>query len=221
LAFSINRQGRQAIYNRADGKEYYLPKTRTVPRHYYESHRARALNKPQSSWEGRRLKQFCVTPDNLELTFKRVGDGKFELVGKAPTEMIERKRVDLMGKKAFKPYTNELYTWVTTMYPLMRDQLSWQLRNDVEQQAADVAKEHGIKDYKRSYNSPLQNCEGELMRKIILNKEHVLRYPLGVAAMFAFHEGYMEGDTKEGRAAYTRWVNKALGFNMIVKEEKK
>ena len=224
LIFRNGRHGQQAIYNRANSTRYYLPKTRTVPRHHYESIKERALRQPQSRWEAYRLKEICVGPDKLELTFKRVGDGKFELVGEAPKEMIDRKRVDLMGKKKFKPHLDELYAWVNTMYPMMHKQLGWNLRMEVEQQVNDLAVQHKFEGYRRSYSDLLSNCEADLMRKVLLDKEHLLRYGLGMAAMFAFHEGYINAEHGEEsrycRASYTRWANRMFGFNKIVKEEK-
>ncbi len=224
LIFRNDRQGQQTIYNRANSTGYYLPKTKTIPRHQYESMREKALKRPQNSWEACRLKEFCVGPDKLELTFKRVGDGKFELVGEAPKHMVDRKRVDLMGKKKFKPHLDELYAWVKTMYPMMHMQLNWSLRMDVEQQVNDLAVQHKLEGYRRSYSDLLSNCEADLLRKALLDKEHVLRYGLGMAAMHAFHEGYDGAEagyeTKRGRAAYTRWANRMFGFNKIVKEEK-
>ena len=224
LIFRNDRRGQQTIYNRANSTGYHLPKTKTVPRHQYESMRERALKSPQSSWEGRRFKEFCIGPDKLELTFKRVGDGKFELVGEAPKHMIDRKRVDLMGKKKFKPHLDELYAWVKTMYPMMHRQLDWKMRMEVEQLVHEIATQHKLEGYRRSYNDLLSNCEADLMRKALLDKEHVLRYGLGMAAMFEFHGGYLNAgqgeESRYCRAAYTRWANHMFGFNKIVKEEK-
>lgn len=238
LWFRINRQGRQAIYNRSEGKEYYLPKTKTVPRHIYESRRERAQR--HESYKA----QFaaCMRDfDNLSLTFKRTKEGRFELVGEAPKEMVKRVRVEKDAKQLVKAEIAELYDWVAAMLPLMRSQLNYELRTSVSSQLDELAKTHKFDGYARSWGSLLGNCEPKLIRAILQDSQHPMRYALGIAAMFEVNDAVtpLERLRNNGRdysdmsdedfakllrtrtrATYTRWINRVAGFAKVIKEEK-
>lgn len=221
LWFRANRQGRHAIYNRSEGEEYYLPKTRTVPRYVYEYYKENAEN---SSWAREHMKACQLEPDNLGLTFKRNPDGRFELVGTAPKEMVKRIRVAVSEKAKFKSHINELYEWVSTMYPLLKGQLGWDLRRQMDERLKELANEHNISGYKYSWRKLFESCELELVRSILSDPHHPMRYEFGVAAMFEIDGAVSGRDEDEvrkvARAAYTKWINNIAGFSSVIKEAK-
>lgn len=238
LWFRINRQGRHAIYNRSEGKEYYLPKTRTVPRHVYE-HYKEQVSGTSGEWLKKRLRDSQLAFDNMSLTFKRTKEGKFELVGEAPREFVKKTRVDLMGKKKFKPHVNAVYDWAVTMHPLLRSQLNWGFRNEAGKRLQDIAKEHGIKFYGSNWGDLFSGADPNLIRKILIDPQHPMRYEFGLAAIFAIHDAAVRiGDNRmwnyseltdeafeklqrsKMRAAYTKWINNKAGFAKVIKEEK-
>lgn len=239
LWFRINRQGRQAIYNRAEGKDYYLPKTKTVPRHVYEHLKDRA--KQGSDWYKKHLRACMVDFDNMSLTFKRTKEGKFELVGEAPKEFVKKVRVLKDEKAKYKVAIDTVYDWAMTMYPLMRTQLNWNLRNETGKRLEDIAKEHSIKDWVPSWNALFVRANPNLIRKILTDEQHPMRYEFGIAAMFEIHDvvepmdrhrqnGWTHADLSDEdyeklrrsktRAAYVKWINKMAGFAKTIKEEK-
>ena len=70
-----------------------------------------------------------------------------------------------------------------------------------------------------------------LVRKILADEDHALRYHLGVAAMFAIHDAMpisgswgMKATAEEAlalsRRAYNKWINKVAGFSAVIKESK-
>jgi len=240
LWFRINRQGRQAIYNRSEGKEYYLPKTKTVPRHvYFQLREDKERHKNQHT--NKRFEAVRLGFDNLSLTFQRQANGTFTLVGEAPVETVNRIRIDKNTKAAFKDGIAELYEWVSAMLPLMRSQLNYELRREMAKQVEDLCATHKLVGYRSSWSSLFANTEPELIRSVFADAQHPLRYALGIAAMFEVnaaatelerlrdndwhYSGMSEGDfdkltASKVRAAYTRWVNKVGGFTTVTKEEK-
>lgn len=227
LWFRNNRQGRHAIYNRAEGKEYYLPKTKTVPKYVYERHKEQA--EKGNTWAKKYLASSQLRFDNLSLTFKRLGNGTFELLGGAPKEMVKRTRVNMGEKAKYKKDIDEVYAWAMTVCPLMRTQLDWNFRNEVEQNLRETAMEKSVKGFNPSYGGLFTSSKPELIRAILSNPEHPMRYEFGVAAMFVIDveiEYRKRDDLTEAelqskvRAAYTRWINKLAGFAKTIKEEK-
>lgn len=236
LWFRINRQGRQAIYNRAEGKEYYLPKTKTVPRHVYEQRKDQAK---QGSWGAGHFKGCQLHFDNLSLTFKRTKEGKFELVGEAPKEMVKKVRVLKDQKAKYKVAIDTVYGWAMTMYPLMRTQLNWNFRHETSKRLQEIAKAHGVKNWVLGWNALFSNAEPSLIRDILTDEQHSMRYEFGVAAMFEIHDAVETTERKrdweykgmsdedfeklqrsKARAAYNRWINNMAGFAKTIKEEK-
>lgn len=236
LRFRINRQGRHAIYNRAEGKEYYLPKTKTVPRYVYEANKENAA---KNKWYTQRFKDCMVGFDNMSLTFQRTAEGKFVLVGKAPKEMVERKRVLKDDKAKFKKHIDEVYEWALTMYPLMRDQLNWGFREETNKRLRDIAKEHNVEGFEGGWRDLFELCKPQLIRNILAQPDHVMRYEFGLAAMFAIkaamglasdkrnweYKGMSDEDFEallktKVRAHYVRWINALAGFTKTIKEEK-
>ena len=239
LWFRINRQGRQAIYNRSEGEEYYLPKTKTVPRYVYEKYKEDAGR--NCAWSKRSLTTMQRDFDNMSLTFKRTAEGKFELVGEAPKEMVKKVRVDLMGKKRLKTHIGAFYEWVMTMYPLMRGQLSWQFREEVRNEANSIAETNKIKGYVKRWSGLFGESEPNLIKAIVSDDQHPLRYSFGVAAMFVIHdivenidrnrangwdnaglsdEEFEKLKRAKARAKFNDWINKMAGFAKVIKEEK-
>jgi hypothetical protein len=229
LWFRQTREGKQYIYNRAAGQTLHLPKTRTVPRHILEHHKQQAA-KGKSSWYTKRyLKAFQTGDDGLSVTFKRGADGRFTLVGEPHKVMVDRTRVNKDEKREFKPHIEALYAWAQAMYPMMRDQLNWSFRIDMNKQLDQIAAEHKIKGYVNSHSALFLNAETSLVRAILKDPEHVMRYGLGAAAMVCLRdaEGSYNGDkgdvkelAKHIRARFNRWINEMAGFATKVKMEK-
>ena len=228
LWFRQTREGLQYIYNRAAGQTLHLPKTRTVPRHIFEHHKQQAAKKA-SSWYTERHRAFQTGDDGLSVTFKRESDGRFTLVGEPQKVMVNRTRVNKDEKREFKPYIEALYDWAQTMYPMMRDQMNWNFRMEMNKQLDQIAAEHKIKGYSKSHAILLMNTEKALVRAILKDPEHVMRYGLGVAAMLDMHdaERSYNGDKddvkalgKHIRACFNRWINETAGFATKVKMEK-
>jgi hypothetical protein len=229
LWFRQTREGKQYIYNRAAGQTLHLPKTRTVPRHIVEHHKQRAA-KNNTSWYAKRLlNAFQTGDDGLSVTFKRGADGRFTLVGEPHKVMVDRTRVNKDEKREFKPHIEALYEWAQTMYPMMRDQLNWSFRMEMNNQLNQLAKEHGVDGYTDSHAVLFVNAEKALVRAILKDPEHVMRYGLGVAVMMSMHdaERSYNGDKddvtalgKHVRACFNRWINATAGFATKVKMEK-
>jgi hypothetical protein len=229
LWFRQTREGKQYIYNRAAGQTLHLPKTRTVPRHVLEYHKQQAAKGISSWYIARYLKAFQTGDDGLSVTFKRESDGKFTLVGEPHKVMIDRTRVNKDEKREFKPHIEALYGWAQTMYPMMRTQLNWSFRMEINKQLEQIAAEHKIKGYTKSHSILFVDADATLVRAILKDPEHVMRYGFGVAVMMSMHDaersynGY-DGDAealaKHIRARFNRWINGMAGFATKVKMEK-
>jgi hypothetical protein len=229
LWFRQTREGKQYIYNRAAGQTLHLPKTRTVPRHIVEHHKQQAANSKSSWYIARYLKAFQTGDDGLSVTFKRGADGRFTLVGEPHKVMVDRTRVNKDEKREFKPYIEALYGWAQTMYPMMRDQLNWSFRMEMNNQLNQLAKEHGVEGYSKSHSALFLHAEKALVRAILKDPEHVMRYGFGVAVMMSMHDGErsyygdksdVEALAKHIRARFNRWINEMAGFATKVKMEK-
>lgn len=142
--------GKQFIYVRPTGTTVHLPKTRTVPRHTYAYYVKQAAKGHGyvSRWEA----QTTDKPDGLSVVFKREQNGGFTLVGDKHPVMVDRMRVQKDIKAAFKPYIEAVRTTVEALYPMMKSQLNWSLRNECAKELLDIAKKHAL-DYRRSYNN--------------------------------------------------------------------
>jgi hypothetical protein len=229
LWFRQTREGKQYIYNHGQGQTLHLPKTRTVPRHVLEYHKQRAAKNNTSWYTKRYLKAFQTGDDGLSVTFKRESDGKFTPVGEPHKVMVDRTRVNKDEKREFKPHIEALYGWAQAMYPMMRDQLNWNFRMEINKQLEQIAAEHKIKGYTKSHSILFVNADATLVRAILKDPEHVMRYGFGVAVMMSMHdaEGSYNGDmgdvealAKHIRARFNRWINEMAGFATKVKMEK-
>jgi len=227
-----NKDGKQ--YIRCASGDIYLPKTMSVPRHVYEEYKEQASK--ASGWAATRLKTTTPDEDNLSVTFKRTEAVGFEVVGTPPTEYINRIRVKREDKAAFKPHIEQLWSWATIMYPLMKDQLGWSFYHETGKEMQRLANLHKIDGYRVSYsNGVFSNCDVNLIRAILADPEHVLRYGLGIAALDAIHtvaswwrnhnhdlipEDFEKQQRKDARAEFNRFINKVCGFSATVKEVK-
>lgn len=229
LWFRQTREGKQYIYNRAAGQTLHLPKTRTVPRHILEHHKKQGANSKSSWYIARYLKAFQTGDDGLSVTFKRGADGRFTLVGEPHKVMVDRTRVNKDEKREFKPHIEALYSWAQAMYPMMRDQLNWNFRMEINKQLEQIAKDHGIEGFAKSHSALFLNAEKEFVRAILKDPEHVMRYGFGVAVMMSMHDGErsyygdksdVEALAKHIRARFNRWINEMAGFATKVKMEK-
>lgn len=224
LYFCNGRNGVQHVRCHTNGTYYYLPKTKTVPKHVYERYKEQAAS--GANWAKQQLKESMSDFDNLSLTFKRVGDRKFELLGEAPKEVVKRTRVDKDAKLALKPQIEEVFQWAATMYPLMRTQLNWNLKAEIRQRLGEIATERKIEGYYSDWSRLFGSCTPDLVRAIIANPEHPMRYEFGVATMFEIDSAMdTDADGEKGnhslaRTAYNKWINRVAGFAKIIKEEK-
>jgi hypothetical protein len=186
--------------------------------------------KNKSSWyTARYLKAFQTGDDGLSVTFKREADGHFTRVGEPHKVMVDRTRVNKDEKREFKPHIEALYAWAQAMYPMMRDQLNWNFRMEINKQLEQIAKDHGIEGFAKSHSALFLNAEKEFVRAILKDPEHVMRYGFGVAVMMSMHDGErsyygdksdVEALAKHIRARFNRWINEMAGFATKVKMEK-
>jgi len=227
LWFRQTREGLQYIYNRSAGQTLHLPKTRTAPRHIFEHWKAAAKKNPKSRWEERYLKAFQTGDDGLSVTLKREANGCFTLVGEPQKIMVNKTRVNKDEKREFKEHIDAFYQWCLTMYPLLRDQINWPFLNDLNRDLMELAKEHKINGYRNSWDALFRQSEAGLVRAILKDPEHVMRYGLGVAGVDAIKAADHDCEEEDAalrakyiRAKFNNWINKVGGFATKVKEEK-
>jgi len=227
LWFRQTREGKQFIYNRSAGQTLHLPKTRSVPRHVMEHHKKNAASRKSTWYDHKYLKAFQTGDDGLSVTFKRETDGRFTLVGEPQKVMMDRTRVNKDQKREFKEHIETFYQWCLAMYPMLRSQIDWAFRNELNKELMELAKEHKINGYKNSWGELFKYSEAELVRTILKDPEHVMRYGLGVAGIdiitHADHDCEEEDETlraKYIRAKFNNWINKVAGFATKVKMEK-
>jgi hypothetical protein len=232
--FQGNKDGRQFV--RCASGDIYLPKTMSVPRHVYEEYKADANR--SSHWAQARLKATTPDDDNLSVTFKRTEAVGFEVVGTPPPEYINRIRVNREDKAAFKPHIEQLWSWAIAVYPLMQGQLNWSFVNDTNKEMNRLANLHKIDGYKTAFsNGALSGCDVNLVRAILADPDHVLRYGLGIAALSAIHEvagssfykannrdlspeDFEKQQRKDVRAKFNSFINKMCRFSTTMKEVK-
>lgn len=227
LWFRQTREGLQYIYNRSAGQTLHLPKTRSGPRHIIEHWKDQAKKGGVSHWAVKYLKAFQTGDDGLSVTLKRETDGCFTLVGEPQKVMVNKTLVNKDEKREFKEHIETLYQWCLTMYPLLRSQFDWAYRNELSKQLMELAKEHKINGYRNSWRELFKHSEAGLVRAILKDPEHVMRYGLGVAGIDAIinaNSNCREEDAglqaKYIRASFNRWINKVGGFATKVKAEK-
>lgn len=225
LWFKQSRIGKQFIYIRPSGTTVHLPKTRTVPKHmfaYFEN----AVRCNPGGWASRKSREYVLGDDGLSVTFKRLANGGFEVVGEPPKLMVSRKRVDRGLKKEFKAHIDTLYDWALTMYPMMRAQLNWSFRHEQNKAILEIGRQHKIEGVHHTSGSILGNADKALVRSIIADPEHPMRYGLGVAAMFAIRDAdnaTADSDPlrdKHIRKHFVRWINNLGGFAETIQVEK-
>jgi hypothetical protein len=228
LWFRQTREGKQFIYNRATGQTLHIPKTRSAPRHLVEHWKGYAKAHTASAWAKKYAKSFQLGDDGLSVTFRREPTGSFTLVGKPHKVMVDRLRVDKGQKREFKQHIDALYAWATTMYPLLRGQMSYDFIYAKARELEEIAKAHNIKGFRIGYKTLFENAEASLVRAVLKNPEHPLRYGLGVnaiwcmarAADYGSHDDDEQARIRYMRSKFTRWINKAAGFETTVKVEK-
>lgn len=232
--FSIaGHTGTHFIQTKTD--EFFLPKTRTVPPYVYEAYKGRAGH-VSNSYAHRLLKAATTKADGLHMTFERK-EKDWVLVSKRHVETVKRLRVNKDTKKPFKQHIYKLWQWSMTMYPMMRTQLNWQFRGDMNREINAWCKDNGVSQLRVDAWGPMFESKNSgkempaLVRKILADEDHALRYHLGVAAMFAIHDAMpisgswgMKATAEEAlvlsRRAYNKWINKVAGFSAVIKESK-
>lgn len=236
LWFKNGRVGKQFIYVRPSGTTVHLPKTRTVPRHTYAYYVKQADN--GNAYSSRWKNQTTDKPDGLSVVFKREQDGGFTLVSDKHPVMVDRTRVQKDTKAALKAHIEAVRTTVEALYPMMKSQLNWSLRNECVKELQVISEKHKL-GYTRTYRNKgmFEGSPVELQQDIFKNPEHPMRHHLHIDAMLALHSAAYEFDNYKGgnkddpearakerakvmRAAFNAWVNKAGGFTTKVREEK-
>jgi len=233
--YIVGHTGTHVIQTKTD--RFFLPKTRTVPPYVYEMYKREGTGPKASSYRAKQLKTSTDKADGLHMTFERK-EKDWVLVSKRHVETVKRIRVDLAGKKQFKSHIFKLWQWSMTMYPMMRTQLNWQFRSDLNKEITAWCKENGMGNISMvawgSMFDPTNSGSKTpmLVRKILADEDHAMRYHLGVAAMFAIHDA-MPGSSSWGantineeaavvlaRRAFNNWINKVAGFRAVINESK-
>ena len=230
LDFIVGSNGDHFVRTR--GREYYAPRTRTVPTHVYERLKEEAANIKVGPHPSKRLAMATPKQDGLALTFKRDGT-RWAYVGEPHVQTVTRKHVDRDSKKQHRAQIAKLWEWCMAMYPMMRAQMTWEIRATMHKEIAEWCKENKSKEQPRhgNYNNLFLSPGGamhNLTRSILNDEDHPLRYHLGVAAMLAISSALHpsswgtnrpseEEQTAAARVAYNKWVNDMFGFNKATK----
>lgn len=238
LWFRQTRVGKQFIYNRSQGQTVHLPKTTSAPRHVIEYYKAHLKTQSGQHWAKHYAKEYTPGDDGLSVTFKREANGHFTLVGEPHKVMVKRTRVQKELKGSFKADVAGLFESATAFYPMMRDQLSWWLKNQTNIELKDIAEQHKIKGYHVAYSNPFYRSEPTLVQAILKDPEHPMRHGLNIAAIFEINDAvgkfnnsnkaYNFNDEEEMDNArnkaicahFNRWISKLAGFTVTTLEEK-
>lgn len=231
--YIVGHTGTHVIQTKTD--RFFLPKTRTVPPYVYDLYKREATGAKPKSYRIEQLKVSTDKADGLHMTFERK-EKDWVLVSKRHVETVMRTRVERDTKKQYKEHIAKLWQWSMTMYPLMRAQLNWQFRSDMNKEITVWLKDNGAEFRMDVWGMMFDSKNSRkgipaLVRKILTDEDHALRYHLGVAAMFAIHDAlpsmgsWHTQVTEEvkvalARRAYNTWINKVAGFNTITKESK-
>ena len=232
--YIVGNTGTHIVQTKTD--RFFLPKTRTVPPYIYETYKDRASH-VSNTYAHRLLKGSTPKADGLHMTFERK-DKDWVLVSKRHVETVERIRVNKDTKKQFKDRIAKLWQWSLTMYPMMRANLNYEMRTQMNKEIAAWCKENGSPNLSMvSWGlifDPRNSGKDtpELVRKILADEDHAMRYHLGVAAMFAMHDAlpiatWSSPTVSEEemvalfRRAFNKWINRVAGFQKITKESKK
>ena len=230
--YNVGHTGTHVIQTKTD--RFFLPKTRTVPPYIYDLYKREATGAKPKSYRVEQLKVSTDKADGLHMTFERK-EKDWGLVSKRHVETVMRTRVERDTKKQYKEHIAKLWQWSMTMYPLMRTQLNWQFRGDMNKEINVWLKDNGMGNLSMDTWGPMFDHKNSrkgipaLVRKILTDEDHALRYHLGVAAMFAIHDALPPWNNAKpneeealvlARRAYNKWINKVAGFNTITKESK-
>jgi hypothetical protein len=233
--YIVGHTGTHVIQTKDD--VLFLPKTRTVPPFLYDLYKRESTGVKANHYRARQLKQSTPKADGLHMIFERK-DKDWVLVSKRHLQTVTRHRIDRTTKKQHKDHIYKLWQWAMTMYPLMRAQLNYELRTNLNKEITAWCKENGKANISMvswgAMFDPRNSGEGApaLVRKILADEDHALRYHLGVAAMFAIHDavpisnswGNPQISEEEmmalSRKAFNKWINKVAGFQKITKESK-
>jgi hypothetical protein len=233
--YIVGHTGTHVIQTKGD--VFFLPKTRTVPPYIYETYKDRA-GRVSNTYAHKLLKSATTKADGLHMIFERK-DKDWVLVSKRHFQTVTRHRIDRTTKKQHKGHLHKLWQWAMTMYPMMRTQLNWELRQNLNKEITAWCKDNGSPNLSMvSWGvmfDPRQSGKDTpaLVRKILVNEDHALRYHLGVAAMFAIHDAVPisnswgnpamcseETAMALSRKAFNKWINKVAGFQKTTKESK-
>lgn len=232
--YIVGHTGGHVIQTKDD--RFFLPKTHTVPPYIYQTYKDRAGH-VSNTYAHKLLKGSTPKADGLHMTFERK-DKDWVLVSKRHLQTVMRTRVDLTTKKQHKGNIYKLRQWAMTMYPLMRAQLNYELRTQMNKEIAAWCKENSVPNLSMASWGLMFDPRNSgkdtpiLVRKILADEDHAMRYHLGVAAMFAMHDALPISNSWSSlhlseeetmavmRRAFNKWVNKVAGFQKITKESK-
>lgn len=210
----INRNGKHFIS--AGGQDYFLAKTRTVPRALYDKIQADAKQNPKSHYVAKRAKWAMAQDDKAALTFRLV-DGAFKWVdGGNDIPVPPKVRVDKDLKATLKPHIEAFRDWAFAIAPMLpvRDySYRADMRNQlIEWTDANNAELIGGWDIIYMFTA-------KLAREVIADDEHPMRLHLALAMTLYINGRYTKAETDaQLKAQYNRWINHQLGLNKEVKE---
>ena len=203
------RNGKQFIWDMSSGRNYYLPKCRTVT----SAERKKALENAKTygtKWTKRWADYTTSRDDKLYLEFKREGDS-WVVVHAPEMETPPRVRVNKEAKAKIKPHANKFWEWWCAVAPLMSD-VSWETRNNYYKILDEYRKEHNIRAH---------TVTKAMYVDILMNEHHPLR--MYMAYEFVIYSDLYDRwnpctDEKKLRAKFNRWVNKVCELTTTVKE---
>lgn len=207
LAFNVSRHAEHTIRSWHMDKTFYLNLSRTVPKQEYEGLK-------QSNYTYGIAKIAQVEDDGVALTFKRVGDAKFEYVSGGTPRMITRKRIKKEEKAPYVGALDNLFSYIITMRPLLAindPDYQKRMRQEVDEWCEEQKMQNSR--YWGGLLTKLRNDTAAL--RSVLNPEH----PMFLHMAYEFMVDEMRSGMPETpeelkvlRNTFTRWANKTFDF---------
>lgn len=209
-----NRNGKHFIS--AGGQDYFLAKTRTVPRALYDKFQADFKQNPKTYHIARRAKWAMAHDDGASVTLSNV-QGKWTWVGGGNDIPVPPKvRVDKDLKATLKPHIEAFRDWAFAIAPMLHVR-DYSYRVDMRNQLAEWAEANHV-ELNGRWNIQHMFTD-KLSRDVIADEEHPMRLHLALAMTLYIRSLYSEAETDaQLKAQYNRWINRQLGLTKEVKE---
>lgn len=207
FSFSVNRNALRSISLRDKGV-YYLPTSKVISKPYYDYLKTNVRN-----W----YPDAVAEDDGKCLRFLRTG-AVWEYIG--PPEMAGKpyKYIDKAEKAPYRAHIRVFMAWIHAMYPLLtKDGMKWDAYKESYDTIAKWCKDNGDVGLPRDSNDPLRMLPVNILRDIISNPDHELRFAVGHCFIYGMYhlKGNMYGEdptyTSRARAAMRR-LNTLCGF---------